>query len=721
MAAAGSVKAALQVAEVLETIMSSCMGPEGRQVLCTKPTGEVLLSRDGSRLLEALHLDHPMARVMVACVSSHLRKTGDGAKTFIIFLCHLLRELQAVTDKGKDSFISKNIQTHGRHWKNCCQWKYISQALLTFQTQILDYVVDHYLSRHFLSIFSSSTEERTLCRSSLELLLEAYFCGRVGRNNHSFISQLMCDYFFKCMACESGFEEVFQLVDDCFVELNTGVTGLPVADSRIIAGLVLHRDFSVYCPADGDIRIVLATETIQPAFSTSGSEFILNSEAQFQTSQFWIMERTKAIMKYLQSQNVKLLLSSVKQPDLVIYYAELNGISVVECLSSEEISLIQRITGLSPFVLPQASSHHEVSNTAAVKFCKPLILRSKRYAHLGLISTCSFIPHCIVLCGPVQGLVQQHEDALHGALKMLRQLFKDLDLNYRRQISYQDYTSRPLIYKNRESNQSSELVNGSIQRPYQGIDVKNKAELAKTQTYLKVYSNLAVPSVELETCISHSTPKVTPTDTYQTDETLSCLSANKPRMIDDRDPFIGSDPTTDSTTENTRIEISYENLSITKVAGKGNMLPVRCKSPEVSTSQSYCFSSISAGCVLPVGGNFEILLHYYLLKYAKKTQHSEATLVSVIIANALLSIPKILYKSKKGNHSFPQIYIRALHALQANQPVVSSQTGLESVSGKYQVLTSVLQCLTKILTIDLVIGIKRQPQKIHDQDSEEEL
>lgn len=62
MAAAGSVKAALQVAEVLETIVSGCVGPEGRQVLCTKPTGEVLLSRDGGRLLEALHLEHPLAR-----------------------------------------------------------------------------------------------------------------------------------------------------------------------------------------------------------------------------------------------------------------------------------------------------------------------------------------------------------------------------------------------------------------------------------------------------------------------------------------------------------------------------------------------------------------------------------------------------------------------------------------------------------------------------------
>lgn len=62
MAALGSAKAALQVTEVLETILSRCVGPEGRQVLCTKPTGEVLISRSGGCLLEALHLEHPIAR-----------------------------------------------------------------------------------------------------------------------------------------------------------------------------------------------------------------------------------------------------------------------------------------------------------------------------------------------------------------------------------------------------------------------------------------------------------------------------------------------------------------------------------------------------------------------------------------------------------------------------------------------------------------------------------
>ncbi|XP_004700493.1 Bardet-Biedl syndrome 10 protein [Echinops telfairi] len=717
MAAAGSVKAALQVAEVLESIVSKCVGPGGQQVLCTKSTGEVLLSRDGGRLLQALHVEHPIARLVVECVSSHLKKTGDGAKTFIIMLCHLLRELDAPTDQKKDCLAAGNTQAHGQHWKNCCQWKCISRALVTFQAQILDSFMDQCLSRHFLSIFSSSTKEKILCRSSIELLLDAYFSGRVGKNNHTFISQLMCDYLFKCMACNDGIEDFFEMVDIYFVELNVGVAGFPVSDSRIVAGLVLHRDFSVYCPADGDIRTVTVSGTIPPPFSTSGSEFVLHSEAQFQASQFWIMEKTKTIMKYLQSQNVKLLLSSVKQPDLVIYYAELNGISVVEYLSSEEISLIQRITGLSPDVPPQSYSQHEIFNIALVRFCKPLILKSKRYVHLGLISTCLFIPHCLVLCGPVQGLVEQHENALHGAFKMLRQLFKDHDLSYMAQSGHPNSTSSPLIDKSKESDPLPEVGNNSMRRPCEGTVVKDKDGLKSVQTHLIAHSNWEMPSIELETASPCPTPKMTPRTTYQTDNTMKHLSQDNTRIIDYHEPLMESKLTANSTTENPKIEMSPKNVQVTRNTGKGSILPVSFKSRE----SYYYSSSLSAGCVLPVGGNFEILFHYYLLNYAKKCQQSEETAVSMILANALLGVPKILYKYKKGSYSFPQIYVRTLYALQTNRPIVSTQTGLESVAGKYQLLSSVLQCLTKILTIDLVINIKRQPQIVYDEDSEDEL
>ncbi|XP_050995611.1 Bardet-Biedl syndrome 10 protein [Acomys russatus] len=712
MASLGSVTAALRVVEVLETIASRCVGPGGGQVLCTKPTGEVLLSRDGGRLLEALHLEHPLARMIVACVSSHLKKTGDGAKTFIIFLCHLLRGLHTMREKEKHSFTSENIQTHERHWKDCCQWKFVSQALLTFHTQILGCVVDQYLSRHYLSVFSWSAKGRTLCRRSVELLLEAYFCGRVGRNNHRLISQLMCDYVFKCMACEGG-TEVLELVDSCFEELNVGVTGLPVSDSRVVEGLVLSRDFSVYCPADGDIRMVIVTEILQPLFSSPRSEFILSSEAEFQASQRWIVERTKTVMKHLQSQNIKLLLSSVKQPDLVVYCARLSGISVVDCLPPEEVSLVQRITGLSPCVLPQVTSQWELSDATLVTFCKPFILRSRRYVHVGLISTGAFIPHCMVLCGPVLGLVQQHQSAFHGAFKMLRQLFTGLDLNYIVQTEGQCDSSPVACNNSTESHHVPEMGQDRI--------AKSKNKLETSQTYLEVYSNLVASDTELKTHVPWSAHKETPIDTSQPDEAPECLSPEKSSTVDGCDVLMGNNSTGNPTAENTRTEVSLENVQVTDNPRKGSTMPAVHRSLGTCASRGYCSSAVPAGCVLPAGGQFEILMHYYLLSYARQCGRPDESTVSVLIANALLGIPKILHKPKRGKDSFPHVYMRSLHALQTSRPMVSHHPGLESLAGKYVLLSSVLQCLAKILTIDLIINIKRQPQKIDDQDSEDEL
>ncbi|GAB1295561.1 Bardet-Biedl syndrome 10 protein homolog [Apodemus speciosus] len=569
MASQGSVTAALRVAEVLENIADRCVGPEGGLVLCTKPTGEVLLSRDGGCLLEALHLEHPLARMIVACVS----------------------RLHAIGEKEKDSFTSERIQSHERHWKNCCQWKSISRALLTFQTQTLGCIVDQHLSRHYRSVFSSSAEGRTLCRRSLELLLEAYFCGRVGRNNHRFISRLMCDYVFKCMACESAVE-AFELLDNCFVELSVGVTGLPVSDSRIVDGLVLPRDFSVYCPADGGIRMVIVTEILQPLFSSSGSEFVLSSETQFRASQCWIMDRTKTVMDYLRSQNVKLLLSSVKQPDLVIYCARLSSISVVECLSSEEVSLVQRITGLSPCVLPEVASQCEISDSTWVTFCKPLILRSKRYVHLGLISTCSFIPHCVILCGPVLGLVQQHERAFHGAFKMLLQLFTDLDLNYVIQTKQQCDPSRLAYDSSGESNHSPETDK------CQDIVAKNKNKL-ETQTHLEVSSSLEASDIKLIRGELRSAHKETAIEPSQTDDILKCLSPEESRIRDNCELSTESDSTGNPTAKDTRTEISFKHLLVTDNPGKGYTSPVIPKSLNTCISQGHCSSAVPAGSVLP--------------------------------------------------------------------------------------------------------------------------
>ncbi|NXJ81668.1 BBS10 protein, partial [Trogon melanurus] len=212
-----------------------------------------------------------------------------------------------------------------------------------------------------------------------------------------------------------------------FAELHAAVAGLPVASSRVLPGLVLRRDFTAYCPAGGDLRAVLVTESLRPALSGPGVEFVVDSEGRYEASQHWITRRTGALMSHLQGNNVKLLLSSVKQEEEVIYYAKLHGISVVECLSEEEIALIQEITGVSPYAPFGDNTHGEITETAVATFCQPLLLGSKRCVHVGFTSICAFQPHCLILCGPVDGVNEQHAAALEGAFTMLQQLFKTVD------------------------------------------------------------------------------------------------------------------------------------------------------------------------------------------------------------------------------------------------------------------------------------------------------
>ncbi|NXG33834.1 BBS10 protein, partial [Dromaius novaehollandiae] len=212
-----------------------------------------------------------------------------------------------------------------------------------------------------------------------------------------------------------------------FAELHAAVAGLPLASSRILPGLLLRRDFGAYCPARGELAAVVVTQPLHAGPATPGVELVVESEGRFQACQRWAAGRTKAVMRRLQSNNVKLLLSSVKQHEVVLYFAKLYGISVVECLSSEEIALVREITGISPFTPSCDDMHREITEIAVTAFCQPLLLGSERYVHLGFASTCAFQPHCLILCGPAHGVNEQHAAAFQGAFKMLEQLFKSVE------------------------------------------------------------------------------------------------------------------------------------------------------------------------------------------------------------------------------------------------------------------------------------------------------
>ncbi|XP_057204080.1 Bardet-Biedl syndrome 10 protein isoform X2 [Triplophysa rosa] len=94
-----SLQQSLSVVGVLECVVRRCVGPEGGSVLLTRDTGEIIITRHGQRILSTLHLEHPMARMVLDCVSAHAQVTADGTKSFILLLAALLRGIRNSADK----------------------------------------------------------------------------------------------------------------------------------------------------------------------------------------------------------------------------------------------------------------------------------------------------------------------------------------------------------------------------------------------------------------------------------------------------------------------------------------------------------------------------------------------------------------------------------------------------------------------------------------------
>ncbi|KFQ06418.1 Bardet-Biedl syndrome 10 protein, partial [Haliaeetus albicilla] len=429
-----------------------------------------------------------------------------------------------------------------------------------------------------------------------------------------------------------------------------------------------------------------------------GGEFAVSSEGQYGASRRWIARRTEDLMKRLRRGNVKLLLSSVKQEEVVIYYAKLHGVSVVECLSSEEVALVCEITGVAPYAPFGDNGHGEITDAAAATFCRPLLLGSK-------------------------SVNEQHAAALQGAFTMLQQLFKTVD---QREECKGEAARQQLLIENISCNgdrvSEHQLKAHKDETETQIVDpgLQGSENPARVQTDLQIPSNPVSHTKEFSVATegigsSGGIQKLHAKGEQPSGVHESCKSDS---LVDNQKNY----STAVFAARNANAVTACEHLDVGKDLEKTSCNIVPCKHEKscVSIAQNYSSSLIEAGSVLPVGGYFEILLHYYIRYYAKQCQQSEVTFVSNVVADALLSIPKSLYRTTEQN-SFTKFYLSAVNVLRKNQPLPMNEKGLELVYCKYQLVISVLHCATELLSIDLIISIKRPLKKIEDCDSEDDF
>ncbi|XP_040199902.1 Bardet-Biedl syndrome 10 protein isoform X2 [Rana temporaria] len=743
----------LQVAGSLEKTICRSFGPEGGQVLFIKSTGELNITRDGKKILECLLLDNPVARIIVSCASKHYSVTGDGVKSFVLLLCAFLREIQRTTDKNEDLTLSGNSAGKVRHKSKCHTLRRISDMLLILQTTVLEPIIREGLRPHFLSMYTNQKGNVTLCRASLQQTLDTYFCGRNTCTNQGFLSRLACDYLLKCLACADDIAEVVRFVDKFFSELHTQAPGFPVENCRILPGLVLHRDFSVYCPVEGDLRALIVTDSIQQSLSASGIGFVVSSQIQLQISQQYLEQRTENIMKQFQMNKIKLILSVVKQHEMVSFYARLYGISIVECIPSEEIDLLCTAAGVTP--VSTVLSDHLQNNYFLVKTCQPILIGDKKYVHLVFSGSLAFKLHSIVLYGPVRGLSEQIASSFHGAFKMLKQLFQPVDASWELPLNNPDFClpnrrvsaeEQRVTFSNCQND--SDCSDCHLQRmdqytPMQGTsnvpgDISDCSDchMQRMDQYTPMQGTSNVPGdiSDCSDCHMQRMDQYTPMQgTSNVPGDISDCSDCHLQRMDQYTPMQGTSNVPGDISEPALPEATYSlrtcshlcignhmclhqlEQSIQQVVEGEPAQRLRCsvnlksKLPADVISHKQTLST-NIGLVLPSGGVFEMLLHHHLHNFAKTCQEAELAMVCTVFGEALLCIPKHIYKARKER--FPLVYKQCIDALKSKEPIDITQTGLESVSCKYQLMASVLQCISKLVTVDLIIGINKGSRSV---------
>ncbi len=87
-------------ATAMADVVRSTLGPEGMDTMLVTSHGNVLVTNDGSTLLQELHVTNPAARLVADVASTQAAEASDGTTTAVVLAGELLRRASGLLDQG---------------------------------------------------------------------------------------------------------------------------------------------------------------------------------------------------------------------------------------------------------------------------------------------------------------------------------------------------------------------------------------------------------------------------------------------------------------------------------------------------------------------------------------------------------------------------------------------------------------------------------------------
>ncbi|XP_033755338.1 Bardet-Biedl syndrome 10 protein homolog [Pecten maximus] len=405
------------ICNTLENVVKRSFGPFGLQTLMSSDTGHLVVTNDGLTMVEALHLSHPIARLVIQSLSKTVHFTGDGSKTFILWLARSVSGIE-------EEILLNNTQRTPNNGNSCsvenkCRIQ-MSRNLQKILPELLKGIVEYVWNHSAVCPCNTSLDPAISHRRVIHSVLRPHF----PQNISSFFTELLCKMvqfdndrdFITCLQCLS----------DDFEMLCIKVVNQPYTSSSLLQSFVIQRDFTVYCPQSlkGNVKFVILRCSIgQLTTEKKNNEKIKLTNSQLIDQ--YLHKQKKLIEDFIsvcQHNKVTLILSTEKIPDFVQAIFQASAISLIHYVSEEEAEFLQ--TSLKIHPITNLFDTVEENNIGFSKQCNALVIAGRRCVHLNLTE----LPNMLLVCGLSDGLCKQVMLAFSKALKALLHYHKREDL-----------------------------------------------------------------------------------------------------------------------------------------------------------------------------------------------------------------------------------------------------------------------------------------------------
>jgi len=431
-----AVRGLFSVCGSFDSLLEKMLGPNGKSTLLNTPTGQVLITDVGCTILRCMNVSNPVGNMIIKSIAAHHNYTGDGSKTFILYLTSIFSSIASYVEERC------GIRSEQRYPLLC--------ALHYIRSQLFGDVLLPALQKscHVVDVCENKDATMTVMHN----LLKSYLCGKYTVIIRSHLTNLLMNFLCSGVSDFRNLSTEVSVCIDNFNLLCLDVDCMLPTSSYIYEGVIIQRD----CPNFNHFQaecshtrfILLHSSFTKPDSKSEVSSTLEAKDVHSLDGVFlWKSQCSAAVVHWVKKNNVNLILSTGSVDDTLHTLCLKAGMLVVQFVDTEDferLKVLFRITAIE-FI----SDLYEVESQDLIgcsEVCNTHIFGQKRFIclklpdqhHNDMLNSCAqtlcenvkgsqqFCAHpCLkrqlVICGMSAGACQQIRLDLLHALKMLRQ------------------------------------------------------------------------------------------------------------------------------------------------------------------------------------------------------------------------------------------------------------------------------------------------------------